>query len=188
VPRSRFVAQAGVIAALYAALTILVIQLPGGLGWGPVQLRVSEALTVLAALTPAAIPGLWLGTLVANASLLPQVGPIALLDVVLGSIASLLGAAWMWRFRERTALALFGPVLFNALIVPAYLPLLLAGLGFYEVPFVGVDLEGGWLAMYLFGLVAVGVGQAVVVYGLGWPLLIALRRARVFEPPETRQG
>ena len=187
-PRSRFVAQAGVIAALYAALTILVIQFPGALGWGPVQLRVSEALTVLAALTPAAIPGLWLGTLVANASLVPQVGPIAILDVVFGSVASLLGAVWMWRFRERTSAALLGPVLFNALIVPAYLPLVLAGLGFYEVPFLGVDLEGGWLAMYLFGVVTVGLGQAIVVYGLGWPLLLALKRARVFQPPETRQG
>ena len=150
-------------------------------------MRVSEALTVFAALTPAAIPGLWLGTLVANAFLVPQAGPIALLDVVFGSIASLLAAIWMWHFRERTALALFGPVLFNALIVPAYLPLLLVGLGFYEVPLLGVDLEGRWLVMYLFGVVSVGLGQAVVVYGLGWPLLVALRRTRVFESPVTER-
>ena len=119
---TRRIAQAGVIAAVYAALTILVLQLPGGLGWGPIQFRVSEALTVIAALTPAAIPGLAAGTAIANASLMTQVGPIALLDVSLGSLATLLGALWTWRFRERTKLALAGPVVANALIVPAYLP------------------------------------------------------------------
>jgi uncharacterized membrane protein len=176
VKRSRFTAQAGVIAATYAAFTLTVLQLPGGLGWGPVQFRVSEALTVLAVLTPAAIPGLALGTAVANAALLAQVGSLALLDVVFGSLGTLLGAWWTWRFRRRTALALAGPVVANALIVPAYLPILLSGLGFYRVPVLGVDLEGSWLGMYAFGVVAVGIGQAVVVYGLGWPLLAATRR------------
>ena len=177
--RTRFIAQAGLIAATYAVLTVLVLQLPGGLGWGPIQFRASEALTVLAALTPAAIPGLAVGTAVANASLIAQVGPLALLDVFFGSLASLLGAMWMWRLRRHTALALAGPVVANALIVPAYLPILLQGLGFYELPYLGVDLEGAWLGMYLFGVVAVGIGQALVVYGLGWPLLVALRRMGV---------
>jgi hypothetical protein len=72
--------------------------------------------------------------------------------------------------------ALAGPVLANALIVPAYLPAMLAGLGLYEIPLVGVDLEGSWLSMYLFGVVAVGVGQSIAVYGLGWPLSVALER------------
>jgi len=181
VRHSRYVAQAGVIAAVYSAFTILVLQLPGGIGWGPVQLRLSEAITVVAALTPAAIPGLTLGTAVANASLLLALGnPIVLYDVVLGSIATLLGAFWTWRFRNKTALALLGPVVFNALIVPAYLPIILSEVaGFYEVPILGVDLKGQWLGMYLFGVVAVGVGQAIVVYGLGWPLLAAMRRIGV---------
>lgn len=174
--RSRFTAQAGVIAATYAAFTLLVLQLPAALGWGPVQLRLSEALTVLAVLTPAAIPGLAVGTAVANAALITQVGPLAVLDVLFGSLATLLGAWWTWRFRKHTGLALAGPVIANALIVPAYLPVVLAGLGFYRVPFLGVDLEGSWLAMYVFGVVAVGVGEAFVVYALGWPLLVGVRR------------
>lgn len=174
--RSAFIARAGVIAALYAALTIIVLQLPSQLGWGLVQFRLSEAVTVLATLTPAAIPGLWLGTVLANSYMITQVGLVALLDVVFGSVASLLGAAWAWKFRDRTALALLGPVVFNALIVPAYLPAILAGFGLYEIPVLGLDLEGQWFAMYAFGVVAVGFGQAVVVYGLGWPLLSALRR------------
>lgn len=177
--RSAFIARAGVIAAVYAALTLLVLQLPSQLGWGLIQFRLSEALTVLATLTPAAIPGLALGTAVANGFMVAQVGPVAILDVLFGSLASLLGAAWTWRFRERTPVALLGPVLANALIVPAYLPVVLAGLGLYEIPVLGVDLEGHWLGMYLFGVVTVGVGQAVVVYGLGWPLLAALKRAGI---------
>lgn len=175
--RTRHVAQAGVIAAVYAALTLAMVQTP--LGYGPVQLRLSEALTVVACLTPAGIPGLWVGALIANASMVAQMGALGLLDVVFGSFATLVGALWMWRFRGRTALALAGPVFANALIVPAYLPLMLAGatgIGFYRIEALGIDASGAWITMYLFGVVAVGIGQALVVYGLGLPLLGVLRR------------
>jgi uncharacterized membrane protein len=174
---SRYVAQAGVIAAVYAAASLLAIQTP--LGWGPVQLRLSEALTVVALFTPAAIPGLTLGTVVANSFMVAQFGPLALLDVVFGGLGTLLGALWMWRFRRRRALALAGPVVANALIVAAYLPLLLtaAGFDFYEIPVVGIDAAGAWFGMYVFGMVAIGIGQAIVVYGLGWPLARLIERA-----------
>ncbi|MBA4370470.1 MAG: QueT transporter family protein [Coriobacteriaceae bacterium] len=175
---AAYVAQAGVIAALYAALTLVVLQFPGALGWGLVQFRPSEAVTVVAALTPAAAAGLTLGCAVANAFNLSAT-PLAWFDVVLGSAATLAGALWTWRFRDRTALALAGPVLFNALVVPAYLPIVLAGAGLYRTPLLGVDLEGAWLPMYLFGVAAIGVSEAVVVYGLGWPLLTAMRHAGV---------
>lgn len=179
---SRFVAQAGVIAALYAAASLATLATLQVLAWGPIQLRVSEALTVLGCLTPAAVPGLWLGALLANAWNLSQ--PLGWLDMLFGSLGSLLGAAWSWRMRRRTVVALAGPVVANAVIVPAYLPLILAGSGFYDIPALGWRLEDSWLAMYLFGIAAVGAGQAVVVYGLGWPLLAAMRRsglAGVFE-------
>ena len=174
---TRYIAQAGVIAAVYGVLTLVVLQSP--LGFGPVQLRLSEAVTAVALLTPAAIPGLWLGTFLANMYLMTQVGAVALLDAVFGSIGSLLGAVWTWRLRRRPLLALAGPVVTNALIVPAYLPLVVAGLGFYHVPIVGWDLEGDWLSMYLFGVVAVGAGQSLVVYGLGWPFARSLKRLGV---------
>jgi uncharacterized membrane protein len=177
--RTRTVAQAGVIAAVYAAATLAVLQMPAQLGWGPVQLRVSEALTVVALFTPAAVPGLALGTALANASLIAQVGPVGLLDVVFGSLATLLGAAWTWRFRSRMALALAGPVVANALIVPAYLPAMLAALGFAQEPFFGIDLGDSWLVMYLAGVVAIALGQAIVLYGLGWPLALLMRRTGV---------
>lgn len=179
--RSRYIAQAGMIAAVYAALTVLTMNLPFALGWGLIQFRISEAFTVVAFFTPAAIPGLTLGSVIANALNPQAVWPISGLDVVFGSLGTFLGAWWMWRFRRTTALALAGPVLANALIVPAYLPFLLAGLGLYEVPFVGWDLEGSWWGMYLLGVASVGIGQAVVVYTLGWTLLQALRRLGLSE-------
>jgi uncharacterized membrane protein len=175
--RTRSIAQAGMIAAVYGALTLVTVQLLGMLGWGPVQFRVSEAVTVLAMFTPAAIPGLTLGSVVANLYTFAATGsPLALLDVVFGSLGTLLGAMWMWRFRSNTGLALLGPVIFNALIVSAYLPLLVKGLGLYKLPLLGIDLEGHWLGMYLFGFTSIALGQAVVMYGLGLPLALALRR------------
>lgn len=161
------------IAAVYAVLTFVVIQNP--IGWGPIQFRFSEAVTVLAVFTPAAVPGLALGSVIANSFMLATF-PLAWLDIVFGSLGTLLGALWSWRMRKNTPLALAGPVVANALIVPAYLPIMLKGLGFYKIPLLGLNLEGKWLAMYLFGVVTVGVGQAVVVYGLGLPLLVAMRR------------
>jgi uncharacterized membrane protein len=181
VSRTRFVAQAGVIAAVHAAFTLAVLQMPAQLGWGPVQLRLSEALTVVALFTPAAIPGLTLGTAIANASLVAQIGPVGLLDVVFGSLATLLGAWWTWHFRNRFALALAGPVGTNALMVPVYLPVLLAALGFGQEPLFGLDPGLGWFAAYLAGVIAIFVGQAIVVYGLGAPLALFLRRTSVAE-------
>jgi uncharacterized membrane protein len=182
VTRTRYVAQAGLIAAVYAGATFALSQVGWVYTWGPVQLRVTEALTVLAALTPAAIPGLWLGAALANLSTVSAVGALGFLDVVLGSLGSLLGAMWTWRFRRNTALALAGPVVANALIVPAYLPVLMKALGILDAVYKvvpGVDPTHGWLTLYLFGVVGVGLGEALVVYGLGWPLLVALRRLRL---------
>ena len=178
--RARTIAQAGMIAAVYGGLTLITVQFLGPLAWGPIQLRVSEAATVLAFFTPAAIPGLALGSVVANLYSFASTGsPLALLDVVFVSLGTLLGALWTWRFRSSAGVGLLGPVLANALIVPLYLPLLVKGMGLYKIPLLGVDFEGRWLPMYLFGVVSVAVGQAIVMYGLGLPLLLALRRLGV---------
>jgi len=186
--RSRYVAQAGVIAAVYAAATIVVLQLPAQLGWGLIQFRISEAITVIALFTPAAVPGLALGSIAANSYLATQVGlAVAIWDIVFGSLATFLGALWTWRMRQRPLLALAGPVVTNALIVPAYLPILLAGLGLYEIPILGIDVESAWPLAYLVGVISVGVGQAVVIYGLGLPLVALLRRsgAETLAPSDT---
>lgn len=174
--RTRNIAQAGVIAAVYAGLTLIVLQFPGYLGWGFVQFRPSEAVTVLALFTPAAIPGLAIGAALANFFNLTSVGPAALFDVVFGSLGTLLGAWWTWRFRRRTALALAGPVVANALIVPAYLPIMFKAMGIDAVPFLGIGPGSAWPVVYLAGVATIGIGEAVVVYGLGWPLTVALGR------------
>lgn len=175
--RTSFIAQAGLIAALYAALTCVALLLLQGLVWGPIQFRISEAVCVLALFTPAAVPGLTVGCALANLVALAAngTGALGLLDVVFGSVATLLGAIWCWRLRRRPALAIAGFVAANALIVPAYLPIVLQGIGWYTVPFTSISLDGAYLPMYLFGLVATGAGEAAVMYLLGLPLSRALR-------------
>ena len=176
--KTTYVAQAGMIAAVYAAATLIALLLLQGLAWGPVQFRISEAVCVLAVLTPAAVPGLTVGCIIANVISLAinGTGALGMLDVVFGSLATFLGALWCWKMRERPKVALLGPVIANALIVPAYLPLLLQGLGYYTIPFTTIALDGMYLPMYLFGVLATGLGEALVMYVLGLPLLTALKR------------
>lgn len=175
--RTLYIAQAAVIAAVYAVLTLLTILFLQGLAWGPIQFRISEALCVVALFTPAAIPGLTIGCIIANLAntIISGTGALGMLDVVFGSLATCIGAILCWKLRKRPALAIGSFVLTNAIIVPAYLPILLMGLGYYTIPFTDISIDGAYLPMYLFGLVATGLGEAVVIYVLGWPLSLALR-------------
>jgi len=174
--RTTYLAQTGLIAAVYATCTFVVMQLMGYFSWGPIQLRISEALTVLPLFFPAAIPGLTLGCFISNLLNLGMTGPFGWLDVVFGTLATLLGAVWAYRFRVYPKRALLGPVLTNALIVPAYLPVVLQGMGFYAIPFTDITLETSYLVMYLFGVVCVGMGQAAVVFCMGMPFASIVRR------------
>ena len=92
---TRFLTQAAAIGAAYLVLTLPFAQFAFG---GPFQFRLAEALTVLAALTPAAIPGLFIGCLLANLFNPQSLGPI---DIVFGSLASLLSAWLTWRWHQR---------------------------------------------------------------------------------------
>ncbi|WP_314944402.1 QueT transporter family protein [Olsenella uli] len=170
------VTRIAMIAALYATLTLVALLFLGGLAWGPIQFRISEAACVLALLTADAVPGLALGCVIANVAniALSGAGMLGMLDVVFGSLATLAGVSITYHLRRRPHLALLGPVLSNALIVPAYLPLILRGLGFYAIPFTTIAFDGSYPLMYLFGLVTTGLGEAVVLYVLGLPLYHAL--------------
>ena len=181
--RTTAIARTGMIAAVYAAATLVALLALQGLAWGPVQFRISEAVCVLALLTPNAIPGLTIGCALANliALVINGTGALGLLDVVFGSLATCLGALWCWKMRGNPKIAVLGPVIANALIVPAYLPLLLQGMGFYTIPFTTIALDGAYIPMYLFGLVATGIGEALVMYVLGLPLLAALKRSGIAE-------
>lgn len=184
--RTSFIAQTAMIAAVYAAATLVTLLLLQGFAWGPVQFRISEAVCVLAVLTPAAIPGLTVGCIIANliALVVNGTGALGLLDVIFGSAATLVGALWCWKLRDRPKLALLGPVIANALVVPAYLPLILQGMGFYTVPFTSMSLDGLYAPMYLFGVISTGLGEALVMYVLGLPLLGALRKFHVIGRPD----
>lgn len=188
--KSNYLARVGVIAAAYAACTLIALLFLGSLAWGPIQFRVSEALCVLALFTPAAIPGLTLGCVIANVMniVISGTGMLGMLDVVFGSLATFAGALFAWKMRRHPLVALAGPVLANALIVPAYLPLLLQGVGFYTIPFTTISLDNSWLFMYLFGLVTTGVGEAVIMYVLGYPLARSLAKTPMFSAESADLG
>ncbi len=109
--KTRFLTQSALIASLYVALTF--ISATVGLASGAIQVRLSEALTILPVFTTAAIPGLFVGCIVAN-----LVTGAALWDIVFGSIATLLGAAGTYFLRRNRYLAMLPPILSNTLIIP----------------------------------------------------------------------
>lgn len=145
---ARFIAQSAIIAALYAALTLIVAPL----SYGPVQCRISEALTILPIFTLAAVPGLFIGCLVANL----YTGSV--LDVIFGSLATLLAAVWTRSLRNRPVLATAPPVLVNAVVVGLVLSLTIENYPFW------------------FSALTVGAGQLVACMGLGNALRMALHR------------
>lgn len=150
----RDLARAAIIAAIYAILTIALAPISSGL----IQCRVSEALCVLPYFTFSAVPGLFIGCLLAN---LLTGAPVY--DVVFGSLATLLAAYITYLMRNRASkyLSPLPSVVVNALVVGALLTYV------YDV---GV---GYWAAA---GYVA--IGQAVACFALGLPLMSLLARFR----------
>ena len=133
-------AQAAMIAAIYVVLCIAFAPI----SYGAIQARVAEALTTLPYFTPAAIPGLFIGCLIAN-----LIGGSIMLDVVCGSIATLIGAVGTWMLRRKSRfLAPIPPILANTLIVPFVLrygygeplpiPFLMGTVGIGEIAACGV--------------------------------------------------
>ena len=102
--RTIWTVQAGIIAALYLVLTLLAAGFD--LASGAIQVRFSEALTILPYFTPAAVPGLAVGCLIAN-----FVTGSALPDVVFGTLATLLGALGTRALRKHRFLCSFPPVM-----------------------------------------------------------------------------
>ena len=159
-PKSRFtprqIALSGIIAAIYTVMSLLSSVF--GIAYGPIQCRFSEALTVLPFLFPEAIPGLFIGCVVTN--LMSTVGP---LDLIFGSLATLLAALWTRRMPNKW-LAPLPPVICNAVIVGAMI-------AWYEVGF-----TGAFWGMFAFNAVTVGLGEAIACYVLGLLLLQVVSR------------
>lgn len=175
---SSYVAQAGLIAAIYAAATLVCNLVFPVISWGPVQIRLSEALCVIAVFTPAAKLGLPLGCAIANLIniAIAGTGALGLLDVVFGSLATGIGAYLCWKLREKPMLAIGMFVVTNALIVPAYLPILSQWTGFYTIPFTNISLDGVYIWMYLFGVVSIAISEGLTIYILGLLILKALKK------------
>ena len=109
----QFMTQAAMIAAIYVVLCVVFQPI----SYGPIQTRIAEALTVLPFFTPAAIPGLFVGCLIANV-----LGGGIILDVLAGSVATLIAAFATYALRNKSRyLASVPPVVANALIIPCVL-------------------------------------------------------------------
>ena len=105
-----FMTQAAMIAAIYVVLCLVFEPI----SYGAIQTRVAEALTVLPFFTPAAIPGLFIGCLIANA-----LGGGILLDVLAGSLTTLAAAYLTWMLRGKSKfLASVPPVVLTAIVIP----------------------------------------------------------------------
>ena len=152
--RVRFMTQAAMIAAIYAVLTIFISAFH--LASGAIQIRISEALTILPAFTPAAIPGLFLGCLISNlitGAMLP--------DIIFGSLATLLGALGTYFLRKYKWAIPIPPILANVLIIP-------------------------WILSYVYGfpgsifyfMLTVGIGEVISCGVLGLLLYNVLCRYR----------
>ena len=143
-----FLTQAAAIAAIYVVLTVIFAPL----SFGEVQVRFAEALTVLPYFTPAAIPGLFVGCIIGN-----FMGGAIPLDILCGSIATLIGALASYALRKQKFLVPLPPVLANAVIVPFVL--------FYGY---GINLP------IPFMMLSVGAGEVISCYIIGLVLLLAL--------------
>lgn len=147
--------EGAAIAALYAVLTIVLAPISFGAN-GAMQLRVSEALTLLPMVTPAAVPGLFVGCLVAN---LLCGAPLP--DILFGSLATLLAALMTRKLRKNVYLAALPPVLCNGLIVGGMLSVV------YTMP----------LAWSCF---TVAIGEVAACYILGIPMIKGVEKLKIF--------
>ena len=145
--RTKYLTQAAIIAAVYVIITMIFAPI----SYGQIQVRISEALTILPFFTPAAIPGLFVGCLLAN--IFGGEGP---LDIIFGSLATFLAAYLSYKMPRRY-LVPAPPVIINAIVI---------GFVLYFAINVPLVMTMGW----------VGLGQLIACYGIGYPLMLILER------------
>ena len=164
-----FLTQAAVIAGLYAALTLiqnLILPYSATLA---VQVRVSEALTVLCVFMPSAVPGVTLGCLISNITSLKAMP----FDLIFGTAATLISSVLMYRLREKRikgipVLSLLMPVVLNAVIIGLELCFFVPGDGrSFLLSFL---IQGGFIA----------AGEIISVFILGLPLMKAVEKRNIF--------
>ena len=160
--QTRFITEGAVIAALYVVLTLVFAPI----SFGPVQVRIAEALAILPLFTPAAVPGLFVGCLIAN-----FMGEGVIWDVVFGSLATLIGAWGGYKLRSNRWLVPAPTVIANTLIIPFVL----------RYAYGVVDMAIPLLMLSIFA------GEVVGCYILGELLGSALlsRKSRIFGKAEA---
>lgn len=158
-----------VVAALYAVMGYFSNIF--GVAFGPLNFRFSEALTVLPFLFPAATPGLFAGCVLTN-----LLSPYGVLDVVVGSAATLMAAVWTGRVKNRW-LAPLPPVLCNSVLVGFTI-------GFAQADGFTAAFPLAWLVNGL----SVGVGELTVCYTLGMLLLKALPKVPALRSMMARRA
>ena len=141
------------IAAIYAVLCILLAPI----SYAAIQVRIAEALTILPAFTPAAIPGLTVGCLLANI-----LGGCPMLDIIFGTLATLIGAVGTYLLRSRKSLIWMPPVVSNTILVSIF--------SIY-IPFMGESDDSLWYIM-----LTVCIGELISVCILGYLLYFALKK------------
>ncbi len=160
-----YIVLSAIIAAAYVALTFFSNIF--GLAYGPIQLRISEVLTILPVFTPAAIPGLAIGCFISN------IASFNALDMIFGTSATLIAAVLTYlfrniKFKNIPFLAFFPPVIVNALIIGLEIAIffLPEGLSFWG---------------FIISAIEVGIGQMVVCYLLGTPFYLVINKYKLFE-------
>lgn len=153
-----FLTQAAMIAAMYTVLTLFIHAF--GLANGAIQVRISEALTILPYFTPAAIPGLFVGCLLTNI-----ITGCALWDILFGSLATLLGAIGTYLLRKVKWITPLPPILANTIIIPFIL-----------------SYVYGFEGSIAYFMLTVGIGEVISCGVLGLILLFALDKykGRIF--------
>lgn len=159
--------RAGIIAALYVALTYAFAPF----AFGPFQIRPAEALCILALIYPEAIPALWIGCMLSNLA-----SPFLIYDVFIGSLATLAAsfvAYMVGRFIKKTPLKLilggFPTVLFNAAVIPLIIVFLCGG---------KEGFSSAWIAYFSYAG-SIAFTEAVWVYALGTPLYFAVIKLKL---------
>ena len=150
--KTRNLVFGALIAAIYVVLTMAFRPI----SYGPIQFRISEALCVLPFFTPAAIPGVTLGCLISN-----LLGGAVMMDVIFGSLATLIGAIGSWLLRGNRWLVSLPPILSNTLIIPWVL----------KFAYGSEDLV--WYMM-----ITVGIGEILAIGVLGQLLISVLTKYR----------
>ena len=140
-----YLVRVAMIAAIYVVLNIIFATI----SYGPIQIRIAEALVDLPFIDPSAIMGLFLGCILANV-----IGPLGMIDIIGGSLCTLIAAYLTYKVKN-PKLAPLPPVLINAFGVSIYLHLL------FDLPY--------WITVLYIGL-----GEVIACYVLGYPLLILL--------------